>query len=83
MRPTQKIEPEPTHLSPTNTNMQTNAPFRFALYPGLDLSKKFHEDDIFPKSRFTRKKLEAAGIQSDKVEDYIGAADLLPNLQIL
>ncbi|MCC3276567.1 DUF262 domain-containing protein [Arthrobacter sp. zg-Y20] len=53
------------------------------LYPGLDLSKKFHEDHIFPKSRFTRKKLEAAGIQSDKIEEYLGAVNLLPNLQLL
>lgn len=53
------------------------------LYPGLDLSKKFHEDHIFPKSRFTRKKLEAAGIPAGKVEDYLGAVNLLPNLQLL
>src|SRR5262249_46919198 len=27
------------------------------LYPGLDLSKEFHEDHIFPRSRFTAKRL--------------------------
>lgn len=53
------------------------------LYPGLDLSKKFHEDHIFPKSRFTRKKLLDAGIPLDKIDDYLAAVNLLPNLQLL
>lgn len=53
------------------------------LYPGLDLGKKFHEDHIFPKSRFTRKKLAGAGIPADRIDDYLGAFDLLPNLQLL
>jgi hypothetical protein len=53
------------------------------LYPGLDLSKKFHEDHIFPKSRFTRKKLAEAGVPADRIDDYLGAVNLLPNLQLL
>lgn len=53
------------------------------LYPGLDLSKKFHEDHIFPKSRFTKKKLAAAGIAAEKVDAYLEAVNLLPNLQLL
>ncbi|MGV9860928.1 DUF262 domain-containing protein [Gordonia sp. NPDC003425] len=53
------------------------------LYPGLDLSKKFHEDHIFPKSRFTRKKLLNAGIPIEKVDDYLEVVNLLPNLQLL
>lgn len=53
------------------------------LYPGLDLGKKFHEDHIFPKSLFTRKKLVAAGVTADKVDDFLGAFNLLPNLQLL
>ncbi|QAV69229.1 DUF262 domain-containing protein [Salinibacterium sp. UTAS2018] len=53
------------------------------LYPGLDLGKKFHEDHIFPKSRFTKKKLRAAGIPETQIDDYIAAFDLLPNLQLL
>lgn len=53
------------------------------LYPGLDLGKKFHEDHIFPKSLFTRKKLAAAGVPSDEVDDFLGAFNLLPNLQLL
>ncbi|MEW1939213.1 DUF262 domain-containing protein [Dietzia maris] len=53
------------------------------LYPGLDLSKKFHEDHIFPKSCFTKKKLTAAGVPADKIDDYLAAVNLLPNLQLL
>ncbi len=53
------------------------------LYPGLDLSKKFHEDHIFPKSRFTKKKLAEAGIPADEIDDYLRAVNLLPNLQLL
>lgn len=53
------------------------------LYPGLDLSKKFHEDHIFPKSRFTEKKLLDAGVPLDSIDDYLAAVNLLPNLQLL
>jgi hypothetical protein len=53
------------------------------LYPGLDLSKKFHEDHIFPKSRFTKNKLLDAGVPLDKIDDYLTAVHLLPNLQLL
>lgn len=53
------------------------------LYPGLDLSKKFHEDHIFPKSRFTKKKLLDAGVPLDSIDDYLAAVNLLPNLQLL
>ena len=53
------------------------------LYPGLDLSKEFHEDHIFPRSRFTAKRLADAGIPHDRIESYREAVDCLPNLQLL
>ncbi|MFZ2164720.1 MAG: hypothetical protein WAV45_04595, partial [Propionibacteriaceae bacterium] len=53
------------------------------LYPGLDLGKKFHEDHIFPKSRFTKRKLTEAGVPPDKIDDYLDTVNLLPNLQLL
>jgi hypothetical protein len=53
------------------------------LYPGLDLTKEFHEDHIFPRSRFTAKRLADAGIPQDKIESYREAVDCLPNLQLL
>jgi hypothetical protein len=53
------------------------------LYPGLDLSKEFHEDHIFPRSRFTAKRLAEAGIPEDQIDEYRAAVDCLPNLQLL
>jgi hypothetical protein len=53
------------------------------LYPGLDLGKKLHEDHIFPKSRFSRKKLIDAGIDPERAADFLDAFNLLPNLQLL
>ncbi len=53
------------------------------LYPGLDLSRIFHEDHIFPRSRFTPKRLQDAGIDHALVDTYRSAVDLLPNLQLL
>lgn len=53
------------------------------LYPGLDFSKAFHEDHVFPKSRFTTKRLRAAGIDETQIGDYQDAYNLLPNLQLL
>jgi hypothetical protein len=53
------------------------------LYPGLDFSREFHEDHIFPRSRFTAKRLSEAGIPADRVEEYRTAVDCLPNLQLL
>jgi hypothetical protein len=53
------------------------------LYPGLDYSKEFHEDHIFPKSLFTAKRLKDAGISTELIEDYQERVDCLPNLQLL
>ena len=49
----------------------------------MNLSKKFHEDHIFPKSRFTKKKLSEAGIPDAEIENYIATVNLRPNLQLL
>lgn len=62
---------------------QRTFPVLALLYPGLDLSKEFHEDHIFPRSRFTRKRLHDAGIDSSRIDSYRAAVDLLPNLQLL
>ena len=64
-------------------NGQRTFPVLSILYPGLDLSKTFHEDHIFPKSRFTRKRLASAGVPADQIDDFLDAYDLLPNLQLL
>ncbi|MBU4555812.1 MAG: DUF262 domain-containing protein [Actinobacteria bacterium] len=53
------------------------------LYPGLDFSQTFHEDHVFPRSRFTRAKLAAAGVDASHTERYAEYVDQLPNLQLL
>ncbi len=53
------------------------------LYPGLDLSKEFHQDHIFPKSLFTDKVLSKAGIPATDIPDFQERFDSLPNLQLL
>ncbi|TFD68496.1 DUF262 domain-containing protein [Cryobacterium ruanii] len=64
-----------------------NGPRTFALlatlYPGLDLSKIFHEDHIFPKSLFSAKALSKAGIADADIPTYLESFNLLPNLQLL
>ena len=52
--------------------------FRF-----VDLSNQFHVDHIFPKSRFTEKKLNSAGIQGGQINDFIQKKERLANLQLL
>jgi hypothetical protein len=53
------------------------------LYPGLDFSKEFHEDHIWPKSLFTRRRLEDAGVPTDQVDGFVSRVNALPNLQLL
>jgi hypothetical protein len=62
---------------------QGTFPVLALLYPGLDFSKSFHEDHIFPKSRFTAKRLAEAGVPGEDIQAYIDAVNLLPNLQLL
>ena len=67
--------------------MRYGGPRTFAtlslLYPGLDLTQQFHEDHLFPKSRFTKKRLLDSGVAPESVDDYLERRDALPNLQLL
>lgn len=53
------------------------------LYPGVDVTGDFHEDHIFPKSRFTPARLRPLGIDAAQALELADRADRLPNLQIL
>lgn len=53
------------------------------LYSGLDFSNKFHIDHIFPKSMFTRAKLQKQGIPDDQIDFYLDNFNYLANLQLL
>jgi len=53
------------------------------IYPSLDFRNKFHQDHIFPKKLFTRKRLEKRGIKSDDIDFYLENYNYLANLQLL
>ena len=52
------------------------------LYPFVDTqNNKFHIDHVFPKSRFSSRRLRRAGVFEDDIERYQARVDRLPNLQ--
>ena len=54
------------------------------LYPFVDLqNNKFHIDHVFPKSRFSSRRLRLAGVAEDDIPGLQDRADRLPNLQLL
>ena len=53
------------------------------LFPFVDLRNQFHIDHIFPRSRFTERRLSNAGVADDKIGDFIQSRDRLANLQLL
>ena len=53
------------------------------IYPSLDFRNKFHQDHIFPKKLFTRKKLEKNGIPENEIDFYLENHSYLANLQLL
>lgn len=53
------------------------------LYPGIDARNQFHVDHVFPRSRFTLKRLAQAGIASDEIPEFMDRVNRLPNLQLL
>ena len=54
------------------------------LYPFVDLqNNKFHIDHVFPKSRFSSRRLHLAGVAEYDIPEFQDRADRLPNLQLL
>ena len=53
------------------------------VFPFVNLRNQLHIDHIFPVSRFTKPRLEAAGVPDDKIDDFIQRKDGLANLQLL
>lgn len=53
------------------------------LYPSLDFRNKFHQDHVFPKCFFAKKKLIKKGIEENRVAFYLSNFNTLPNLQLL
>lgn len=53
------------------------------LYPSLDYSNKFHEDHMYPKSKFKKGYLRNQGVPEDKLDRYIEEVNSIGNLQLL
>lgn len=53
------------------------------LYPSLDFSNKFHEDHMYPKSKFKKSHLRKMGVLEEKLDEYIGCVNDIANLQLL
>ena len=54
------------------------------LYPSLNYSFKYHQDHIFPKSFFNKRKLASLGVDNDEDQErFIDMFNKLPNLQLL
>lgn len=53
------------------------------LYPSLDFSNKFHEDHMYPKSKFNKAYLRKMGVPEDKLDTYISSVNDIGNLQLL
>ena len=68
-------------------DMQYGNKLTFALlsqiFSFIDLSNHFHVDHIFPEARFTDRRLRAAGVPDDKIEDFKQLRNGLANLQLL
>lgn len=69
------------------TDMRYGDKRTFALlslvFPFVNLRDQLHIDHIFPVSRFTKPRLEDAGVPDDKIGDFIQRKDGLANLQLL
>lgn len=53
------------------------------LYPWASLRNNFHIDHIYPKAKFTRKRLEKCGVPEEKTGFYLENYNYLGNLQLL
>ncbi len=68
-------------------DMRYGDPLTFALlsllFPFVDLRNQFHIDHIFPRARFTKRRLASAGVPQEMTDDFIWHRDGLANLQLL
>ncbi len=53
------------------------------LYPPGDISQSIHVDHVFPKSRFTKSRLQKAGVPADQIPEFMSLSQELCNLQLL
>lgn len=53
------------------------------LYPSLDFSNRFHEDHMYPKSKFKKSYLRKMGVSEEQLDEYINSVNDISNLQFL
>ncbi len=53
------------------------------LYPPSNISQSMHVDHVFPKSIFTRSKLQRAGVPAEEIRELLELSQELCNLQLL
>ena len=53
------------------------------LYPSLDFSNRFHEDHMYPKSKFKKSYLRKMGVSEEQLDEYINSVNDISNLQLL
>lgn len=53
------------------------------LYPSLDFSNKFHEDHMYPKSKFKKSYLRKMGVKESNISICIESVNDISNLQLL
>ena len=53
------------------------------LYPSLDFSNRFHEDHMYPKSKFKKSYLRKMGVVEEQLDEYINSVNDISNLQLL
>jgi hypothetical protein len=80
-----RFEPEEVEdLAETPYGNRRAFPILALLYTGANVQQSvYHEDHIFPRSRFTRARLLKSGVPESQVDEFIEYSNLLPNLQLL
>lgn len=58
-------------------------PLLALLFPAVNTRNLHHVDHVFPRSRFHKRKLVAAGVPAERIDDFQVKVDGLPNLQLL
>jgi hypothetical protein len=53
------------------------------LFPNVDTRHLFHIDHVYPRARFSKRRLREAGVEESAFEDYQALMNKLPNLQLL
>ena len=76
-------EDEVQDLADTTFGDKRLFPLLALLYPFMDLRNEFHIDHIFPRSRFTKKRLTDAGVSTEDLDTFGVNSDQIANLHLL